>query len=395
MSELETFRQQTRAWLEENCPSSLRNMTTTAVEDYMCWGGKNWTFSSPDEKLWLDRMVDKGWTVPGWPTQYGGAGLSREETEILEQEMQSLNCPTPLTGFGIWMLGPALLQFGNEELKQQHLPAIARGEVRWCQGYSEPGAGSDLADVRTKAEDKGDHYLVNGQKVWTSYGDKADAIFVLVRSNPDARKHLGISFVLADMNQPGIEVRPITLISGTRDFCEVFFDDARVEKDQVVGEVNKGWDVAKYLLTHEREMQAGFGSQGDSQTLSDFALHIFGDKENLAASGMRDKIAEFEIDALAFDSTMNRFLSMAEAGESLGANSSMLKYYGTELNKRRAELMVDITGLDAANWDSTGPDGKSLPQTYLRTKGNSIEGGTTEVQLNIMSKFLLGLPSGK
>ena len=393
MSELDTFRSESRAWLEANCPESMRVPPT---DTNSCWGGRNWEFASEDQKLWLDRMVEKGWTVPTWPRKYGGADLNREQSAVLVEEMTRLGCLPPLSSFGIWMLGPALLKFGTEELKQQHLPPIARGEIRWCQGYSEPGAGSDLAGLSTKAEDRGDHYIVNGQKVWTSYGDKADAIFVLVRTNQEASKHNGISFVLADMEQDGIEARPITLISGKSDFCEVFFNDARVEKDQVVGDVDRGWDVAKYLLTHEREMIAGFGSQKELPALSDIARQYAGDDEsNMVASGLREKIAEIEIDILAFENTMARFLMMAEAGESLGANSSLLKYYGTELNKRRTELAVDIVGLDAANWDCKPSDGPSIAQAYLRSKGNSIEGGTTEIQLNIMAKFLLGLPTVK
>lgn len=393
MSDLDTFREDTRAWLEANCPESMRTPTTA---NNQCWGGRNWRFTSTDQKLWLERMIDKGWTVPMWPREFGGAALNRAQSAILADEMNRLGCLPPLSSFGIWMLGPALLKFGSEELKQQHLLPIARGEIRWCQGYSEPGAGSDLASLATSAEDRGDHYIVNGQKVWTSYGDKADAIFVLVRTNQEASKHNGISFVLAEMDQTGIEARPITLISGKSDFCEVFFDNARVEKDQVVGEVDRGWDVAKYLLNHEREMIAGFGTQKEVPPLPELARSYMGkDVSELAASGLREQIAAIEIDSLAFENTMSRYLMMADAGESLGAKSSLLKYYGTELNKRRNEMAVDIAGLDAANWDCYVSDGPSLAQVYLRSKGNSIEGGTTEVQLNIMAKYLLGLTTAK
>ena len=189
MENLENFRKETRAWLEANCPPEMRVPAQT--EEDICWGGRRWVFQSEAQKLWLERMAAQGLTVPEWPREYGGGGLSRDEAEILRQEMRALRCRSPLDSFGIWMLGPALLKFGTEEQKREHLPQIARGEIRWCQGYSEPGAGSDLASLRTQAEDKGDHFLVNGSKIWTSYADKADWIFCLVRTDPraEARRH--------------------------------------------------------------------------------------------------------------------------------------------------------------------------------------------------------------
>ena len=259
-AEQQTFREQTRAWLEQNCPSEMRKPVTS--EDDVCWGGRNWKFSSDAQKTWLQRMAEKGWTVPTWPREYGGGGLSGEEAKVLAQEMRALGCRSPLNSFGIWMLGPALLKFGSHEQKLEHLPKIARGEIRWCQGYSEPNAGSDLASLQTRAEDKGDHYIVNGQKIWTSYADKADWIFCLVRTDPAAKKHTGISFVLFDMATPGVTTKPILLISGKSPFCETFFDNVRVEKKNLVGTLNAGWDVAKYLLTHEREMIGGMGDRG-------------------------------------------------------------------------------------------------------------------------------------
>ena len=186
MENLETFRKETRAWLEANCPPEMRRPTQT--EDDTCWGGRRWTFKSEAQRQWLERMAAKGWTVPEWPREYGGGGLSRDEAKILRQEMRALGCRSPLDSFGIWMLGPALLKYGTEEQKREHLPKIARGEIRWCQGYSEPGSGSDLASLQTRAEDKGDQFLVNGSKIWTSYADKADWIFCLVRTDPNAPK---------------------------------------------------------------------------------------------------------------------------------------------------------------------------------------------------------------
>ncbi|MFN5760119.1 MAG: acyl-CoA dehydrogenase family protein, partial [Sphingomonadaceae bacterium] len=248
MTDLETFRKETRAWLEANCPPEMREPVKS--EDDGCWGGRNWVFKNPAQKQWLEVMAAKGWTVPDWPKEYGGGGLTPEETKVLRVEMAKLGCRVPLQSFGIWMLGPALLKFGTEEQKKHYLPQIARGEIRWCQGYSEPGSGSDLVSLQTFGEDKGDHWVVNGQKIWTSYADKADWIFCLVRTNKED-KYRGISFLLFDMTSPGVTTKPIKLISGASPFCETFFDNVKVPKHQIVGELNRGWDVAKYLLGHE------------------------------------------------------------------------------------------------------------------------------------------------
>ena len=387
---LEEFRLEARTWLEENCPEEMRQPMQSF--DDACWGGRNFKFQSEAQKVWLDRMAAKGWTVPTWPTEYGGAGLNRAQEKVLLSEMKRINARSPLTSFGIWMLGPALLKFGNEAQKAEHLPKIARGEIRWCQGYSEPNAGSDLAALATKAEDKGDHWIVNGQKVWTSYADKADWIFCLVRTDNTQGKHYGISFVLFDMETPGVEARPIKLISGRSPFCETFFEDVKVPKENLVGEENKGWTIAKYLLTHERE---GIGAGNDSmRPLHEVAAMSLGlDETNRLSDPMlRTKIAEAEIDDWAFGLTMARKLAEAKAGQSLGADSSMLKYYGTELNKRKFELMMDAAGHDGLEWESERSKDGKLARSWLRTKANSIEGGTSEIQLNIISKHILELP---
>ncbi|MGB3457074.1 MAG: acyl-CoA dehydrogenase family protein [Litorimonas sp.] len=387
---LEEFRADARAWLEENCPEEMR--TPVEGDQDVCWGGRNFEFQSDAQKVWLERMAAKGWTVPTWPTEYGGAGMSRAEEKVLLSEMRRINARSPLTSFGIWMLGPALLKFGNDAQKAEHLPKIARGEIRWCQGYSEPNAGSDLASLATKAEDKGDHWIVNGQKVWTSYADKADWIFCLVRTDNTKGKHYGISFVLFDMETPGVEARPIKLISGRSPFCETFFEDVKVPKENLVGEENKGWTIAKYLLTHERE---GIGAGNDSmRPLHEVAAMSLGldDADRLSDPMLRTKIAETEIDDWAFGLTMARKLAEAKAGQSLGADSSMLKYYGTELNKRKFELMMDSAGHDGLEWESERSKDGKLARSWLRTKANSIEGGTSEIQLNIISKHILELP---
>tara|TARA_B100001093_G_scaffold475543_1_gene501189 strand:+ start:306 stop:1418 length:1113 start_codon:yes stop_codon:yes gene_type:complete len=359
----------------------------------VCWGGRNGTFQSVEQKQWMERMGARGWTAPMWPKEYGGGGLSKTEAKVLREELERINARSPLDSFGVWMIGPALLAFGSEELKQQHLPPIVRGEIRWCQGYSEPNSGSDLAALQSKAVDMGDHYKVNGQKVWTSYGDQADWMFCLVRTDPDAKKQSGISLVLFDMETPGVTPKPIKLISGSSPFCETFLDDVRVEKNQVVGEVNQGWTIAKYLLTHEREMIGGFGlADAGAQNLWEVAVGALGLEEGrLSNSFLRQDVTRWEIDAAAFALTAERVTDQAKVGQGVGATSAMLKYYGTELNKRRYEVMMKLQGTEAMGWEGTASQDGWLPKTWLRTKGNSIEGGTSEVQLNIIAKNILGL----
>ncbi len=382
MTDLDTFRGTTRAWLEANCPAEMR--VPMRSEKDACWGGRHFTFQSPAQKQWLDAMGSKGWTVPDWPQEYGGGGLSAAETKVLKEEMAAIGARSPLMSFGISMLGPALLKFGSEDQKKKYLGEIARGEIRWCQGYSEPGAGSDLAGLQTKADDRGDHYLVNGQKVWTSYADEADWIFCLVRTSSES-KHGGISFLLFDMESPGVSTKPILLISGNSPFCETFFDDVKVPKDQLVGVENKGWDVAKYLLGHEREMISGMGLGGEKQALG----ASVGEVDDPL---LRAEIADFDVDSLAFAAMSEKFIDQLKAGEAHPALPSMMKYAGTELNKRRHELAMAAGGSDALEWDSERSRGGKLPREWLRTKANSIEGGTSEVQLGIVAKHILRLP---
>ncbi|AHE55488.1 acyl-CoA dehydrogenase family protein [Sphingomonas sanxanigenens] len=388
---LDAFRAETRAWLIENCPPEMR--TPMRSEADICWGGRNARFTSPAQKQWLDVMAARGWTVPDWPAAYGGGGLAPAEAKILQQEMAALGCRSPLSSFGISMLGPALLKYGSEAQKRDHLPKIARGEIRWCQGYSEPNAGSDLASLATRAEDKGDHFLVNGQKVWTSYADKADWIFCLVRTDPE-NKHGGISFVLFDMASPGVSTRPILLISGYSPFCETFFDDVKVPKDNLVGDLNRGWDVAKYLLGHEREMISGMGLRAGEASLGEMALAHLGAEPDgrLDDPVLRARIALFELRAEAFRAMSERFIDQLKAGKAHPAQPSMMKYYGTELNKQRHELAMAAGGSDALEWDSERSHGGAAARSWLRTKANSIEGGTSEIQLNIIAKRILGLP---
>jgi alkylation response protein AidB-like acyl-CoA dehydrogenase len=385
MADLDSFRQETRNWLEANCPPEMREPIREETD--MCWGGRNPVFKNAAQRRWMEIMAERGWTVPDWPKDYGGGGLSPAEAKVLKQEMARIGARNPLMSFGISMLGPALLKYGSEEQKRRFLPEIARGEIRWCQGYSEPNAGSDLASLQTRCEDKGDHWLVNGQKVWTSYADKADWIFCLVRTDFQAPKHKGISFILFDMASPGVSTRPILIISGYSPFCETFFDDVKVPKDQLVGELNKGWDVAKYLLGHEREMISGMGLGGLSVTLGEALKEALCDDPIL-----RTKVAEFDVDAMAFRAMSERFIDELKAGQAHPAQPSMMKYAGTELNKARHELVMAAGGSDALEWESERSRKGKVAREWLRTKANSIEGGTSEVQLNIVAKHILHLP---
>jgi alkylation response protein AidB-like acyl-CoA dehydrogenase len=390
--DLETFRAETRAWLEANCPPEMREPVRSDAD--VVWGGRDQSKMTPAQKQWMDAMGARGWTVPDWPKDYGGGGLSPAETKILREEMARLKCRNPLNSFGISMLGPALLKYGTEAQKIEHLTRIARGEIRWCQGYSEPGAGSDLASLQTSAEDKGDHYLVNGQKVWTSYANYADWIFCLVRTDKTVKQG-GISFLLFDMATPGVSTKPILLISGYSPFCETFFDNVKVPKENLVHEVNKGWDVAKYLLGHEREMISGMGlGSSGGNPLVDGAKRTVGLTGDgiLADPVLRAQMALFEVRAKAFTAMSEKFIDELKAGKAHPAQPSMMKYYGTELNKSRHELMMAAGGSDALEWESQESNNGAAPRAWLRTKANSIEGGTSEVQLNIISKRILDLP---
>lgn len=390
MSDLETFRLEVRNWLEANCPPEVRGAIES--ENDMIWGGRNATFKTPAHKVWMDAMGARGWTAPEWPAEYGGGGLNREQAKVLKSELRRIKAQSPLNSFGIWMLGPALLAFGTEDQKKRFLPEIVRGEIRWCQGYSEPGSGSDLASLQTKADDHGDHWIVNGQKIWTSYADQADWIFCLVRTDP-SNKHRGISFVLFDMATPGVSTRPITLISGKSPFCETFFDNVRVEKENLVGELNRGWDVAKYLLAHERTMIGAMG-EGMGRPLGEVARDSIGTDEQgrIDDPMLRARIAEWDVDAAAFKLAMDSAVDKMKAHQAHPALASVLKYYGSELNKRHYELLMAAGGIDALEWESERSQEGSTARTWLRTKANSIEGGTTEVQLNIIAKHLLNLP---
>jgi len=387
------FRAEIRQWLEANCPASMRS---PMPEDETVWGGRQEKFKNPDSKIWLERMVDKGWTAPEWPKEYGGGGMSPQEGQILREEMTKLSCRSPLYSFGIWMLGPVLLKYGSEAQKKTHLPQITRGAIRWCQGYSEPDAGSDLASLQTRAEQTEQGFVVNGHKVWTSYADQSDWIFCLVRTDPSVPKQQGISFLLIDMNQSAVKAEPIRLISGSSPFCEVFLTDAVAHRENLIGPLNGGWQIAKDLLTHERQMISAMGLGSEGLPIEVYCKEKLATSEGrLADPVFRDRVATYHMDNQAFQLTTEREIALQKAGHSPGPASSMFKLYGTELNKRKYELMMDAAGFAGLTWEdgkASGQNDGQMTKDWLRSKGNSIEGGTSEIQLNVIAKRVLGLP---
>ena len=389
---LDQFRTETREWLEENCPSSMRTHTP---DDEVVWGGRNATYKNPESKVWLDRMADKGWTAPTWPTEYGGGGLSKAQAKILSEEMQRINARTPLVSFGLWMIGPVLLEYGTEAQRQEHLPKIIKGEIWWCQGYSEPAYGSDLAGLQTRAEDKGDHFLVNGQKVWTSYANKADWIYALVRTNNEV-KHGGITMLIFDMATAGVSTSPIKLISGNSPFCETFFDDVKVPKQgSIVGELNGGWEVSNRLLQLEREnVSADAFAVASPVDLGALSKQYLGETDGAIADPLiRDNLANLKMREKALHLTIKRIMDEAKAGSSTGAASSIIKFIGAEFNKDRYEYFLEIMGQQGLGWEGQGFSDVELEtcREWLRSKANSIEGGTTEINLNVVAKRVLGL----
>ncbi len=393
MSDMNVFRAEIRDWLEANCPPAMR---TPMPVNESPGGGRRAKFNNPDTKVWLDRCADKGYTVASWPKQYGGAGFDKAQIVVWQEEMRRINARPPHVGMGISMIGPALLEFGTEEQKLEHLPQIARGNIWWCQGYSEPGAGSDLASLRTSAVDDGDDFVINGHKVWTSGANFADWMFCLVRTDPDAPKHEGISFVLFDMETPGVGVKPIKLISGLSPFCETFLDDVRTSKSNLVHELNKGWTVGKRLLQYERASIGGIGGAQKSKSLEAYAREYVGvDVEGKVSDvSLRDSVLHHRMNDKAFALTLRRASQESATGRAPGALSSLFKYYGTEQNKGKYELLLSILGTQAVGWggDTFAENELTTTRAWLRSKANSIEGGTSEIQLNIIAKRILALP---
>lgn len=393
LDNLDLFREETRQWLELNCPESQRQ-PMTPKDQY--WGGRNGSFASEDAKIWFERMRDKGWVVPEWPSEYGGGGLSDLQGKIVREEMKRIKARTPIYGIGIWMLGPALLEFGNEAQKKQHLRAIINGEIRWCQGYSEPGSGSDLASLQTKAEDKGDHFLVNGSKIWTTNADKSDWIFCLVRTDPNVKKQEGISFLLIDMASPGISTSPIDLISGDSEFCQTFFDNVKVPKANLVAELNTGWSVAKALLVHERKLMAELGSETPRQVLvpNVAARHYLAFEDGkIADPQLRSELADYDMNMHAIGLT--HFRTFEEKTQGIrSAAPLVMKYVGTEAEKVKSELLLAMLGTRGLGWEGEGFSAEEIDtlRLWAMSKGMTIAGGSSEVQLNVIAKNVLELP---
>ncbi len=351
-----------------------------------------------DGALWKQRMGAKGWGTPAWPKAYGGGGLTKDQAKILTQEMNRVGAKNPIGGMGVMMFGPTLLEYGSEEQKQRHIPPIVRGEIRWCQGYSEPNAGSDLASLQTRAEDKGDHFLVNGQKIWTSGAQWAHWCFCLVRTDK-TKKHEGISFLLIDMTSPGIEVRPILMISGTSPFCETFFTDVKVPKENLMGPRNGGWTIGKRLLQFERAGLGGGGGSagrgGDMRGLEDVAKEYIGtdSKGRLADSDMRARLTQHLMDQRAFVLTLARSQAESKSNAGPSAATSIMKNVGSKVIQDRAELMVEIMGRQGLGWEGAGYSGRELAcvRAWLGGKAVTIYGGSTEIQNNVIAKRMLGL----
>jgi alkylation response protein AidB-like acyl-CoA dehydrogenase len=386
-ADLEAFRAEARQWLEENFPKSLRGGDDMTP-------GEGPAAETEDRKRWKQAMAEKGWGTPTWPRQYGGAELPGREALVLADEMNRIGAYNPMAGMGVAMIGPTLLEYGTEEQKARHLPPIVRGELRWCQGYSEPGAGSDLASLQTRCEDAGDHWVVNGQKIWTSGAQYADWCFCLVRTDT-TKKHEGISFVLIDMHQPGVEVRPIKLIAGHSPFCETFFTDARVEKNDMVGPLNGGWTVGKRLLQFERSGSSRpRGEAGPAP--AELAKQYVGvdEKGRIADLDLRSRISANDIDRHAFVLTQYRAIAEAKGNQSPSAATSIMKNANTVITQQRQELMIELMGHQGLGWD--GDDftdiEKSTVRGWLSGKATTIFAGSYEVQNNIISKRILGLP---
>lgn len=388
MATLEEFRVETRSWLEQYCPEGARGPGQISN------GGEKIPIRDPDVRLWLDRCAEKGLTVPLWPVEYGGAGLSTSEYVVLLEEMRRIKARSPLGGMGVGLIGPTLIEHGTEEQKQRHLSRIARGQVRWCQGYSEPNAGSDLASLQTRAVDDGDQFIINGQKIWTSGANDADWMFCLTRTDPNAPKHDGISMILLDMNQPGVTTRPIQLISGSSPFCETFFDNAVARKDDLIGQRNRGWTVAKRLLQHERSsitiLAGGAATKAPEINPLQRLMEQYDSKDSI----LRDRVLRFEMRQLAYRLTQKRTVAESDDGQTPGPQTSIFELCGANLEKEEAEVKVEILGMRGLGWEGEGfePRETEMQRAWLSSKRRSIARGSNEVQMNIIAKRVLGLP---
>ncbi|MDA0789665.1 MAG: acyl-CoA dehydrogenase family protein [Proteobacteria bacterium] len=393
MTELTTFREEVRTWLSEHCPQEMRNLS-------FHWEDAHEIYSGTAAQRWRQAMAERGWIAPTWPKEYGGGGLTRDEARVLSEEMGRIKATPASSGMGLTMIGPTLLEFGTPEQKQRHLPGICDGTVTWCQGYSEPGAGSDLASLSTRAELQGDRFIINGQKIWTSGAQYADWMFALVRTDFDVPKHDGISFVLLDMHQPGVSVKPISLISGSSPFCETFLDNATANRDDLVGELNRGWTVGKRLLQYERSGIGGLG--GDSRSrgkpvnrLALLAGHYHGTHAGrISNTDAREKVLRHSMTEKAFGLTAQRAAEENRSGSTPGEATSIFKLVGSTLARDGAALTSELMGTNGTAWEgeSFSEAERLATRSWLNSRAVTIYGGTNEVQMNIISKRVLGLP---
>ena len=387
--ELEEFRGEAKTWLEANFPASLKGKAFLSATEV--------TTTNAELKAWRKAIGLKGWATPTWPAEYGGGGLSPQHARVLAQEMGKIGAFNPLMfGMGVTMIGPTIMDYGTDEQKKQHIPPIVRGDVQWCVGYSEPGAGSDLASLQMKCEDAGDHYVINGQKTWTSGAQYSDWCGALVRTDFSAKKHEGISFMLIDMHQTAIDPRPIALIAGASPFCETFFTDARAEKNGLLGPLNGGWTVGKRLLQHERASQTGTGGGGRTVPLNEIAKrYVEVDADGrIADLDLRTRLTRHLLDARIHGLTLARV--MAESKEASGATNgaSVLKNSATVVSQGRAELTLEIMGHQGLGWQGSDFNQEEIETVrgWLSGKAMSIYGGSVEIQNNIISKRILNLP---
>ncbi len=392
--DLSAFREEVSHWIDANCPTSMRLGTVHFEDAYDL-------YQTEDAVAWRHAAAARGWTAPTWPVEYGGGGLSKAEAQVLNQEMARLKALPPATGMGLAMIGPTLLEFGTEDQKQRHLPKIISGEVQWCQGYSEPGAGSDLAGLQTKAVLSGDKFVINGQKIWTSGAQHADWMFALVRTDPQAAKHDGISFVLLPMDQPGVTIKPIKLISGSSPFCETFFDNAEAQRIDLIGELNKGWTVGKRLLQYERNggSRRAPASKKKKPVLNHYAAlakQYLGEDNHgrIADFSAREQVLTQHIQERALALTTQRVLDESKETGAPGAATSIFKAVGSTLAKEGSQLRSTLRGTAGLAWESADHNADELESTraWLRDRAVTIYGGTNEVQMNIIAKRVLGLP---
>ena len=384
--EEEAFRREVRDWIAQAMPEEMRRKAQGDGH-----------FTPEDSATWHKILYDKGWAAPHWPQEYGGTGWDAAKRFIFTEEMELSGAPQ-LSVFGLSMVGPLIISFGTDAQKKRFLPKILSGEEFWCQGYSEPNAGSDLASLRTTAEDAGDHFIVNGQKTWTSYAQYADWIFCLVRTNPKAKKQAGITFLLIDLDTPGVEVKPMLTLGHTPAFCDTFFENVKVPKSNVVGGVDQGWTMAKALLGHERTLLAMIGPCRKTlqNTKRIAAAKMVDGRPMLEDPAWRAKIARLEMRFRAHLMVSYRALADQQKGKMPGPESSILKLVGTKLVQEMTELAMEVMGEDALTWYNEGvcpPVEESIGPYFCYERAATIYGGSNEIQRNVIAKMILQLPS--